>query len=138
VVICVDKTWASSVPGVVLQYLKTMWMFIGFQGILPLVACMTILRYAASVLAEDDKEAFRREFELRAWLKGGFATKKKDLGYTSAQVSWLSSRVSRNRDRLLVTDRMLGILKDDLEIYETFAPTQSFEILSNCIYNLAE
>ena len=138
VIMCVDKTWASSVPGVFLQYLKTMWMFLGFQGVLPLVACMTSLRYAASALAEDDKEAFRREFELRAWLKGGSATKKQDLGYTSAQVSWLSSRVSRHRDRLLVTNRMLGILKDDLDIYEIFAPTQSFEILRNCICNLAD
>jgi DNA-directed RNA polymerase subunit RPC12/RpoP len=138
VVLCVDKTWASSVPGVVLQYLKTMWMFLGFQGVLPLVACMTSLRYAASALAEDDKEAFRREFELRAWLKRGFVTEKKDLGYTSAQVSWLSSRVSRHRDRLLVTDRMLSILKDDLDIYEMFAPTHRFEILRNCICSLAD
>lgn len=138
VIMCVDKTWASSVPGVVTQYLKTMWMFLGFQGILPLVACMASLRYAASALAEDDKEAFRREFELRSWLKGGFNAEKKDLGYTSAQVSWLSSRVSRHRDRLAVTNRMLGILKEDLDMYEIFTPGESFEILRNCICNLAD
>lgn len=118
VVMCLDKTWASSLPGVILQYFKVMWMFLGYQGILPLVACMASLRYASSALAEDDKEAFRREFELRAWLKDGIATGKRDLGYTSAQVSWLSSRVSRQQDRLLVVNRMLGISKENLDIYD--------------------
>jgi hypothetical protein len=54
VLMCTDKTWASNVPGIFQQYLKTMWMFGGFQGVLPLVACMASLRYAALALATDD------------------------------------------------------------------------------------
>jgi hypothetical protein len=139
VVMCLDKTWASSVPGVIQQYFKVMWMFLGYQGILPLVACMASIRYASSALAEDDKEAFRREYELRAWLKDGFATEKRDLGYTSAQVSWLSSRVSRQQDRLLVVNRMLGISKENLDIYdEKFSDKKTFEVLQVCIGNLAD
>jgi hypothetical protein len=138
VIMCLDKTWASSVPGVVLQYFKTMWMFLDYQGIFPLVACMASLRYASSALAEDDKEALQREYELRSWLKGGFTTERKNLGYTSAQVSWLSSRVSRHRDRLMVVNRMLAILKDTLDIYEVYAKNDRFEILRTCICNLAD
>lgn len=139
VVMCLDKTWASSVPGVILQYFKAMWMFLGYQGILPLVACMASIRYASSALAEDDKEAFRREYELRAWLKDGNAREKRDLGYTSAQVSWLSSRVSRQQDRLLVVNRILGISKENLDIYDKkFSDKKTVEVLQVCIGNLAD
>jgi hypothetical protein len=138
VIMCLDRTWASSVPGVVLQYFKTLWMFLEYKGIFPLVGCMTSLRYAASALVQDDKEVFQREYELRSWLKGGLATEKKDLGYTSAQVSWLSSRVSSHRDCLIVIDRMLGIMRETLETYKVHARKDDIEILRNCISNLAD
>ena len=138
VIMCMDKTWASSVPGIVTQYIESMWMFGGFQGFLPLVACMASLRYAALALAEDDKEAFRREFELREWLKVGFKADGTDLGYTSAQVSWLSSRVSRHQDRLMVTDCVLGFLRDDLENHDIFGPEDSSDVLKYCISDLTD
>ena len=137
-IMCLDKTWASSVPTAVLQYSKTMWMFLEYQGIIPLIGCMTSLRYAASALAQDDKEALQREYELRSWLKGGLSTGKNDLGYTSAQVSWLSSRVSRHRDRLAVIDPMLSIMRETLNTYKVHARRDDIEILGNCISNLAE
>ena len=135
---CLDKTWASGVPGVALQCYKTMWMFLEYPGMIPLIACMTKVRYASSALAKDEAEAIHREYELRSWLRRGLSTERKDFGYTSAQVSWLSSRDSRHRDRLVAVGNMLSITRDDLDTYKTLADMDDIDIFRKCITNLAD
>jgi hypothetical protein len=97
-----DKTWAIRIPRILLQYVNTPWMFSDMTVFLGLVAVMTALQSAANALAKDDREAFDREFQLRVCLKSNLHAPGMDLGLLSAQVSWLSSCLSRHRHRLAV------------------------------------
>jgi hypothetical protein len=104
-----DKTWAESVPESLLYYIKTLCMFSDSPKFLGLATAMTALQCAADALAKDNREAFDREYELRGCLKSNQKTSAAvNLGLLFAQVSWLSARVSRHRDRLAVVENIMG------------------------------
>jgi hypothetical protein len=102
-----EESWASVIAGWAGDFLRSLKEFHSYPTFLAVVGGMVATKHISEDLNRLDREAYRRERDLRLNLSTGLAVTTLDLGDMSAETSWLAARAARHRNRLFVVGLML-------------------------------